>query len=532
MKLMIADDEKWVRAALKAVIPFDKLGLTLVCEASNGVEALELCTSHKPDILLTDIMMPGISGLDLIKELRDRTPDLKIAIISGYSDFEYARTAMKYNITRYLLKPIEEEELTRTLEEFIREIAQEHDAAGLDMQKKSGCGKTLPLMCEAFLNRVLTQGNVTADNIRSTLSDYNITFRYQDFSIAVFTPDSTDAFSTREKADYCLKVISWIMKRYFGAITFAKHGTWLEIVSVLNYHDKLDNSLFKKAFSIINSLLQRNCSATVSAGLSQPTRQLAMLGSLYSQACHSLQDRFWDGPGKAHEYHASQAAEEFPLKLTEDMLNKMSLNLKLSNIQPALSFVDLSIDTMKNAAGIKPELAKEFLWQYIQSILGLLNIQLQFINQYSLLSGEHPYDRLKRTAFVNELGECTKDIITRIFDIYHDKNQIDNANVTDKAKKLIESDYAGDISLEQVSKYVHLSPAYLSELFKKETGMSFIDYKTIVRLNNAKKLLESTSYGVYDICCKVGYADPKYFSKLFKKLTGKTVYEYRKEFRK
>jgi two-component system response regulator YesN len=531
MKLMIADDEKWVRATLKSIIPFDKLGLTLVCEASNGVEALELCTMHKPDILLTDIMMPGMTGLDLIKELRNCMPDLKIAIISGYSDFEYARTAMKYNITRYLLKPVEEAEISNTLEDFIREIAQERDAAGLDRQQKSDFKKALPMMCEAFLNRALTQNGLTAETIRSTLSGYNIRFDYQDFSVSVFTPDCTDVLDIRDKTDYCLRAASRIMKKYFHAVTFTRHGRWLEIITILNYQGNLDTVKFEKTFRLLNRLLQRNFGTTLSAGISASTRQLAMLGSLYNQAFNSLQNRFWNGPGKVHPYMAVQAEGGFPMKLTEEMLNKMSLNLKLSNSQPAIAFIDSAVEAMKLKGDIRPTDAREFLWQYAQSILGILNMQMQFITQYSMLYGEHPYERLKRTAFVDELCECAKEIITRIYELYHDINQVDNANVIEKAKKLIESNYAGDISLEQVSKHVHLSPAYLSELFKKETGMSFIDYKTLVRLDNAKRLLESSSYGVYDISSKVGYTDPKYFSKLFKKLTGKTVFEYRKEFK-
>lgn len=119
-----------------------------------------------------------------------------------------------------------------------------------------------------------------------------------------------------------------------------------------------------------------------------------------------------------------------------------------------------------------------------------------------------------------------------VYDFFHDKNPVNNINLIDNARKIIEANYAGDISLEHVAKNVHLSSAYLSELFKKETGMSFVDYKTIVRIEHAKRLLDSTAGNISDISEKVGYSDPKYFSKLFKRITGKTVYEYRKESRK
>ena len=146
-----------------------------------------------------------------------------------------------------------------------------------------------------------------------------------------------------------------------------------------------------------------------------------------------------------------------------------------------------------------------------------------------MVSGHHPYDRIREVRFFTDLVNYSKKLLQRIYDFYHDKNPVDSTNLIENAKRVIESNFAGDISLEQVARHVHLSPAYLSELFKKQTGMSFIDYKTIVRIENAKKLLSDPTATISEVSVKVGYSDPKYFSKLFKKITGKTVYEFKKE---
>lgn len=527
MKLMIADDEKWVRTAVKTLIPFDKLDVTLVCEASNGIEALELCRQHNPDILLTDIMMPGLTGLDLIKELRSCSPNIKIAVISGYSDFEYAKTAMKYGITDYLLKPVDENELLQVIERFKREIGSETMQNKAKEQEKEQYRQAVPVLFEAFLNQAVTHNTMTADKIKGEFTKYGISFTRQYYSIAIISPDDPQSLGDRNNAEHFKQIVKRVMKRFLGAVTFSLSGS-PDMASIIN-QDTTDNEAILKAFNLCSRIFDRRLGITVSAGLSSPTRQLGMLEQLGRQASKSLEGRFWNGPGQLHFYTPKGFKEEFPLHLTEEALNKITLNMKLSNIQTALSYVGGICGELNKHRDIEPDLVREFFWQIIQSVISMLNIQLPYIRHETLMTGEQPYESIKKTYFMDQLEYFTKDIMQRIFDFYHDKNPLNNSNLVENAKKVIESNYAGDISLEQVARHVHLSPAYLSELFKKETGMSFIDYKTIVRIENAKRLINSTPLNIYEISTRVGYSDPKYFSKLFKKITGKTVFEYKKE---
>jgi two-component system response regulator YesN len=257
-----------------------------------------------------------------------------------------------------------------------------------------------------------------------------------------------------------------------------------------------------------------------------------MLQELFLNACEALETRFWKGSGTLTLYKPNCLGEDMKSVLSEETLNKITLNLKLSNIQTALAYVESVSNSLENSNSyIKPLLVKEFFWQFLQSIIIMLNIQLPFIRHEAMVTGEQPYERIKETLFMSSLESCVKELLQRVFRFYHDKNPLDNNNLIKNAKKVIEKSFAGDISLEQVAKHVHLSPAYLSELFKKETGMSFIDYKTIIRIEHAKKLLCTHSLNISEVSVKVGYSDPKYFSKLFKKITGKTIYEYKKEAR-
>lgn len=548
-KLIIADDEKWVRTTIKTIIPFEELNLTLCREASNGVEALELCRLHKPDILLTDIMMPGLNGLELISEVKTLLPSLRIAIISGYSDFEYAKTAMKYGITDYILKPVDEKELTQVLKRIMGELDEQDRLSRENEAEKEHYRRVLPVISEAFLNEVVSKNNMTAEKIRNEAKKYRIDFSLSSFTICVFSPDEElDFEGGAAKYEYCKAIIKRVMRRYAKAVTFPLGKDKSISVSVINHEKKADG--IENAFYICNRLLQKKYSLSVSAGVSGSTRQPGMLQNLCADAVNALGNRFWSGPSTLGFHRQEHLSDDLKLSLPEDVLSKIVLNLKLSNITTGLSYIDSTFESLGSdsprtdngpakterstaaAAGfsVKPVLVKEFYWQFIQSIIIMLNIQLPFIRHETTVTGSHPYDRIRKSIFLDDLKDRVKELLQHIYDFYHDKNPLDS-NLIDNAKKIIEREFAGDISLEQVARHVHLSPSYLSELFKREAGMSFIDYKTITRIEHAKKMLLAPQASISEVSGKVGYSDPKYFSKLFKKITGKTIYEYRQEAR-
>lgn len=528
MKLIIADDEKWVRTTVRTLIPFEKLDMTLACEATNGIEALELCRQHEPDILVTDIMMPGLTGLELIKELRRIMPKMKIVIISGYNDFEYARTAMKYGITDYLLKPVDENELLQVLERIKKEIGEQARLSKVLEDGEEQVKKALPVMCEAFLNQLISRNSMTAEKIRSELQRYGIEIPNNTFAVCVTAPDETiKPDGDRNRFEQYKTLVKRTMKHYTGAVTFPLSQDKTILVSILN--NDCSRADLEEAFRICRLILERKLDMSISCGVSCTTHQVGMLADIFLKACEALETRFWEGGGTLAWYRPDLFSDGKSLTLSEETLNKITLNLKLSNMQTAVSYVEGLCSSMKAERNVKPAIAREFFWQFLQSIITMLNIQLPFIRQETMVTGEHPYERIKGTLFLSGLEGCINEQIERIYNFYHDKNPLDNNNLVENAKKIIEKNYAGDISLEQVAKHVHLSPAYLSELFKKETGMSFIDYKTIIRIEHAKKLLETPSMSISEISGKVGYSDPKYFSKLFKKITGKTIFEFRKE---
>jgi two-component system response regulator YesN len=529
LKLIIADDEKWVRTAIKSIILFDDPVYVLASEASNGIEALELCRQHKPDILITDIMMPGLNGLELISELTRTLPDIRIVVISGYNDFDYARTAMRYGVRDYLLKPVDENELHQVLDRIKNEIAETEKQKHERESRQKQYERALPVISEAFLNKLISQNALTSENIRNEAQKYGMDLSGDAFTVCAVSPDiSLQNGEEPEAYEYCRTIVKRAMRKFAGAVTFSPENDKSLLISIVR--GKKAREKISRAFGICSRILRKKRGISISCGVSNESHSPCMLQNLFPDAVEALEARFWNGPGTM-SFHAPGCLSEDPgLSLEEETLNKIILNIKLSNLQTALSFIENMSASLKvsPAPNFRPGLVREFYWQFIQSVIIMLNIQLPFIHQETVVSGRHPHDRIREIRFFTELEDYVKELLRRIYDFYHDRNPVDNGNLIENAKRVIESNYAGDISLEQVARHVHLSPAYLSELFKKQTGMSFIDYKTIVRIENAKKLLSDPSATISEVSAKVGYSDPKYFSKLFRKITGKTVYEFKK----
>lgn len=527
MKLVVAEDEKWVRLTIIKLIPAERLGLTIAGEASNGLEALELCKQLKPDILVTDIRMPGLNGLELIHELRQILSKIRIVIVSGYNDFEYAKAAMKYGITDYLLKPVDENELTQVLQRFKDSILLERNQLEEQELVKKQYKYALPLMHEKFLNQIVLPNSLTSKTINNTLNEYGIKLEYQDFMILVFSPDDISLFKSGRDVSRYKTVIKRAMRKFLGGITFSKASAEHELIVIVNRNFSDIRGSIEYALNLCSRIIRKHFGCALTIGISSTAQQVNKLSELYSQAVEVLEVKFWEGCGKAFFYRKGMLLDTISIGISADALNNISLNLSLSNCEPAFSYIDDVSSKLKNQPYVKPQTVKDFFWTFIQSVADKLDIYLPFIKHETTLINSHPYERLRNSSSIEDLNACAKDMIKQACRLYSGKNPESIGNVIENVKKLIDQNYSKDISLEMAAKHVHLSQAYLSELFKREAGIGFIDYKTSIRIENAKKLLTSTSMSINEICGKVGYTDPKYFSKLFKAVTGKTLSEYR-----
>ncbi len=532
MKLVVADDEKWVRMTIKSVIPFKQLGITLAAEASNGLEALDLCKKELPDVLITDIRMPGLTGFELIQEIKAVLPNIKIIIISGYDDFEYAKTAIKLGVSDYLLKPVNQDEITQILSKVIEEIKSQNESAEEQKLIKDQYKSTLPIVFDNVLTQIITPNTLTSDNIYNNIKKCGVKFAKSHYSLLVFEPDDETLMFKQNNPALFKKTIQRVVRHYLGGITFSKPSVNNEIISIINHPQAIDNDYFKYAIFMCKKLFEKHFSSTLSVGISSSSSQIKRLPELYIEASTSLGLRFYKGPGETTFFEKNIISESISVNIPDNEWEKLLFSIKFLDLIPVNQFIDNLLKTIQNRESASVDAVTEFCWSILQTIITRLNIHMPFIDYYTSMSGTQPYNKIKGIKFMSDLSVCVKEMIQSISTYYSSKEQGNNMNPVEIVKNIIDQNYSSDIGLEQVAKYVHLNPTYFSELFKKELGMSFVDYKMNVRIENAKRLIKSTDLNIYEVSEKIGYSDPKYFSKLFKKVTGMTPFEYKESSKK
>jgi two-component system, response regulator YesN len=538
LKLAIVDDERLIRTSIKKHIPFDELSLQLCFEASDGLEALELCKQFKPDILITDIRMPGLNGIELIQELNAILPDTGIIIISGYSDFEYAKSAMKYGVSDYLIKPVNQKELTETLIKVKTEIVTAKEKDEYEQALKSQYEKAIPTLVEKILNKLIIKNTLLNANILQEFKEYGIHFDYPNNLLILISPDEPAILNDNPKnaEDFKAFIIKVSDKYLNKGIVFSVTNSNLGIAILLNHEYKNLNAI-NRPLHLIAGIYKRKFKSLLSFSYSSNTQNLIKLEKLFEECCLAMDLRFWDtgtAKLKLYPYQQRPCQDKLPVKPDEKYIEDIVFKIKMNSTQLLEEDTDMLFKQLLalNSQHIPSTKIKEFIWVMIRIVSDKINVTETFVSYQVLVTGKHPQEKINGTNSIHVLKQYFKDMLLCLCNCFKEDNDEKSiVNPLEIAKRIIQQNYSKDISLELISNYVHLSQAYFSDQFKKETGMSFTQYKTLLKIENAKKLIQETNYNLSRISIDVGYYDPKYFFRMFKKITGLTPNEFKEQFR-
>ncbi len=525
LRVMIADDEERICKLIAALVDWKALDMEIAGVAGNGPEAIRLAKELHPDILITDIRMPGCSGLDLIEEIKKSDPALEIVIISGYAYFEYAQTAIKFGVGDYLLKPIDQEELNTTLQKFKDRIFARQ------AMTKSGGG--LFRKSEKDLKR-----------LRAGLIDQLVSGKGETLSVAAL------------QAAYYLPVESGIFQ-----------AVWLKLDGPSSAFTEAGLSvIMEKAASILESSLRPRCTELVFGragssyvgflnyetgkkeevrrGLKDCLNQLKSQQDLYGPVKFSLAvGRAAADPEelKLSMYEASVAVKERLVKGSGRILERMPepsalherklLDKYLRNITHAVEVISLeeakaAVLELSGAVKAMREVRGYEVLEMVHSCASLFFSRLELTGRTELL---REFDeQCEWCHSTEELFLLLEALLETHLGTLRKKHENDADRPIRQAKEYIQNHFSDPITLEEVSGHVGLNPAYFSVLFKKTEGEGFAKYLIHLRMEQAKLLLRETNEPVSAICRRVGYNDIKHFTRTFEKDTGVKPATYRK----
>ena len=528
--LILVDDEAHVRSSMRRNTPWGDYGFSVIGEANNGVEAIELVEDLKPDVIITDIRMPYLNGIELIKQIREIQPTITIIILSGYDEFTYAQTAIHYNVKEYILKPVSKKDFCELLERTKKVL----DATYLKINNinvlEDKYEKALPLLKEKFLLSLLspTRDNNNVDLIQKAKSfDYNIEGNH--FIVATVEANRNDsplvAMAMMEVCKERLSNKNAIFLQVEDQIVI------LFIENKMGEGDDFEPLYIKQVFrmiSEISSYLNKYLKGGSTIGIGSAVHYPSQIHVSYKESLIALNYKAYQENQEIlyindveHIDHPV-VKKEMLLTKRDEFLTALKMGKKDKVEKLALTFFD-------NTSGLNPE----GLQSYLLSIVSMLaEVTISYgtsISQINIAKGERNFiQELSTITTVNKARKWFVELSVSINQAIKGKREQSHIKFVEDAKQYIEEHYQDqNLCLETLCDYLGISTAYFSSTFKKETGTSFVNECNITRINKAKILMRETDMKNYEISERVGFSDSNYFSFCFKRTVGLSPSKYR-----
>lgn len=530
--ILLVDDEADVLQAMKKKIDWEAMGFCLAGTAENGQEALEMAEQLHIDVVMTDIKMPYMDGLTLCKKLKDNYRNMKVVIYSGFDDFEYAREAVHLEAEEYLLKPISSKDMEKVLTKIRKKLDEEFDEHRNMSKLYEYYQKSLPAMQEQLFMSIL-EGKVTGDRAKAMLDTYEMKLDAPCYAVAALyteamnrelqekaIPVRTGQLLTLSLKDIAQDYLKGRMK-FYSVI-------YLEEVIVLFMLDKkgdMDSVLYH--LDQVCKIGSRMLKAPVTAAVGQPCDSLDSLTTSYQEAGNAMEYRTIMGANQVLYIRDIEPSPKDSVSFMEYDFQNLVRAVKLGDRDETDAAIKQFIENIKSFS-ITPN-------QY-QLICMELSTELMKIGRsYKLRTkqifgeGNHiPWQEIYKHLSVDELESWLQEICTNLRHTLRHERTDSTLKLTEQAKAYIEEHYKeNDLSAETLCRYLNVSAAYFSTIFKKEVGLSFVAYLTKIRLEHAVELLRTTEDKTYVIANEVGYTEPNYFSYVFKKQYGISPSRYR-----
>lgn len=524
------DDEFIIREGIVNTIPWGDWGFEVVGQGKNGLEALELIEKYQPQVILTDIKMPDMDGIQLINRISEQYSEMEIIILSGYSEIDYYRKAIKCSVVDYLLKPTCYDDFYKVAQKVKKILDQKQEKAKEHDELKRQLLESLPYMRQLFLKQLLSGLYTSKALIQEKEAFYNIQLFHEKGIVIALSIDNLSNIQHQysQEQHYLLKQSLLFIANQLCQIE--GHGTFfMDSNYIVGIYD-LDSRDEERAISFIQEVQKAFYELkkmTVSAGVSDSCSERGQLQHAYSQSIEALKQRIYLGESSITCYKDIMDIEDREyLEYTFD--TKRIIDYIFYN---GTEDIHLILDEVFNQFSNKLMKKHDYidkLWYELNYALiryGLrFNIEFELIMDKSRKGikdiGTLESLSLKRQWIIDVLQECRNNVL-----LCRDNHY---SKLISKIKAYVDGHFCDNaMSLSLVADVFQKNTAYISSLFKKETGENFSDYIIRKRMDRAKELLEDFTIKTYEVAEAVGYADTSHFIKVFKKYTGMSTSQYR-----
>lgn len=536
ISVVVIDDEILVREGIKKLIPWEKLGFELVCEAANGRDALEIIKALKPDIVITDILIPLIDGIELIRIAKQLNLPSRFITLCTSSDNKYIEGAFNAGADAFIPKmDLKYANLIGALEKAKERLVDKAKAFEL-LEFKKIFANALPVLRNNFFKHLLFGIDNEGAEFNGNMRYLGINLLQTSLICAVININNISATQYTdnifEMNSLVTNVIEEIIDGYKWSYVF--NSEYMEFTIIYSPLDnEEDAEIIEDILKITDKIklsLSYKLGITVLIGVSNIHNNYKDIRLAYEQALVSIRNNIAIKPGSIVLYKDIKYLKD-PYRASN--ISYMDFEKELDALKKSLDLADsnkikLSFDKIISNLSLCKNTSKENLKAICYIIVHNINCFLSSHDALTNTLWQNESELFKQINNLNVLYDFIQwmiEVKTKIVEF--SQTLFNYKSIIIKARQYMVDNFDKNITLKILAKYLNISPNYLSYLYKKETGGNFIDYLTTLRVDYAKTLLKSTNYCIDEISTKVGFADIYYFSKVFKKITGYPPAQYR-----
>ena len=537
-KILLVDDEILVRDAIRENIDWGKLDCELIGDCENGKQAVEFVKTHEVDIVLTDILMPYMDGMELSHFLHDNYPDILIVIFSGFGEFEYAKKAIQYNVSEYMLKPVTAMELTKVIENMKEKLdsrkkeqrkMESLTQVSQDYHKNANVIRSKALDCLVKCTRDV---QVSLDE----LERMGITFQAASYRVAVFDIDTysemyqMDMDKLQESALMAFVLFNVgdeIVVREKAGVVYQEGNNRVCIIFAGNRTKEFSESIHRICHEI-QKKVKEVIGLETSIGIGSWARSPYELIYSYRLAAKAIAYRYLLGGNLLFDMEEKKTDNSIFLMKDLETLTEAIKSGDRRLMEETLGQIETEI---KSAL-----VEKSYACIYLQQVIRAIGNTCQSLSEEPekiVAQREALLKAVTEQRTFSQAAALVEKYAQEVFDELQELNSSSGQRQGMLAMDYIQKNYMDPgLSLNSICSYLNISTSYFSTIFKEMTGETFIEVLTRIRMEKAKELLENTTMKNYEIAEKVGFSDPHYFGISFKKITGKTPTEYAREKRR
>lgn len=535
IKVFLVEDEMVIRRGIKNSIDWEKEGYIFCGEASDGELAYPMIIKEKPDILITDIRMPFMDGLELCKLVKKELPNIKILILSGYDEFDYAKEAIRLGVTEYLLKPISSGKLLEALNGVSESIRREKEDKDLVRKYMEEMRENTEHEKQKFFEQMIA-GNLSMADALETGKKYEMNLSAGMYNLLLFRftlgEENRKSGELLGEAEYAIEKLTERLEYVFE---FQRGVEGWAFLLMADNEEQMSERV-KELSKDLEEIMKNYSTIAYFGGIGQPVARLRELEESFREAERALAARFTMELNRIISVEDIRMAQNVDtlddieitsfgeIEKTRTMLEKFLNNGVEDEID---EFVDVYINELPEE-NLKSVLMRQYIIMDAYIVMMSFCEKIEGIEGEMQAQSEELKNSMKTIQTLEEIKNYIRMLLKKIIGVRDTISGRRYSDIIEIAKDQIRKTYMSDeISLNTIAAEVGMSPSYFSSIFSKEMGKTFVEYLTEIRMDRAKELLMCSSMKTSEIGYEVGYKDPHYFSYIFKKTQNCTPKEFR-----